>query len=86
MSKTIEGVYRNGKIELSETPNDVDEGTRVVVTFLSPGAIDLRERGIDKVQAAEMRARLASFAEDWESPEMNIYDNYDEEKAKLQTR
>ena len=47
------------------------------------GNIDLRERGIDEAQAAEMRARLASFAEDWESPEMDIYDNYDEEKAKL---
>ena len=85
MSKTIEGVYRKGKIELSETPNDVGEGTRVVVTFLSPGSIDLREHGISKAQAAEMRARLASFAEDWESPKMNVYDNYDEEKAKLQT-
>ena len=50
------------------------------------GNIDLRERGIDQAQAAEMRARLASFAEDWESPEMDIYDNYDEEKAKLQMR
>ena len=50
------------------------------------GTIDLRERGIDEAQAAEMRARLASFAEDWESPEMDIYDNYDEEKAKLQAR
>ncbi len=50
------------------------------------GSIDLRKRGIDEAQAAEMRARLASFAEDWESPEMNVYDNYDEEKAKLQTR
>ena len=49
------------------------------------GSIDLRERGIDEAQAAEMRARLACFAEDWESPEMDIYDNYDEEKAKLQT-
>ena len=85
MSKTIEGVYHNGKIELSETPNDVDEGTRVIVTFLSPGAIDLREHGISKAEAAELRARFACFAEDWESPEMDVYDNYDEEKAKLQT-
>ena len=84
MSTTIEGIYRNGKIELSKTPNDVCEGTRVVVTFLSPGSIDLRERGIDEGQAADMRARLASFAEDWASPEMSIYDNYDEEKAKLE--
>ena len=86
MSKTIEGVYRKGKIELSETPNDMDEGTRVVVTFLSLGSIDLREHGISKAQAGELRARLVCFAEDWESPEMDIYDNYDEEKAKLQTR
>ena len=50
------------------------------------GNIDLREHGISKAQAAELRARLACFAEDWESPEMNVYDNYDEEKAKLQTR
>lgn len=49
-------------------------------------SIDLQGRGIDKVQAANLRERLATFAEDWESPEMDIYDNYDEEKAKLQTR
>lgn len=86
MSTTIEGVYQDGKIELSETPNDVCEDTRVVVIFMSPGAIDLREHGIDETQAANLRARFATFAEDWESPEMSVYDNYDEEKSKLQTR
>ena len=50
------------------------------------GSIDLREHGISKAQTAELRARLACFAEDWESPEMDIYDNYDEEKSKLQTQ
>lgn len=64
MQATIEGVYRNGKIELSETPSDMCEGTRVVVTFLPPGSIDLRARGIDEAQAAEMRARFVTFAED----------------------
>ena len=86
MQATIKGIYRNGKIELSETPSDVCEGTRVVVTFLPPAAVNLREHGIDKAQAAELRARLACFAEDWESPEMDVYDNYDEEKAKLQAQ
>lgn len=86
MSIAIEGTYHNGKIELSETPNDVCEGTRVIVTFLSPGSIDLRERGIDETQAADLRARFSTFAEDWDSLEMSVYDNYDEEKAKLQTR
>ncbi len=77
MSTTIEGIYLNGRIELSETPNDVCEGTRVIVTFLSPGSIDLRERGIDETQAADLRARFSTFVEDWESPEMSVYDNMD---------
>ena len=86
MSTTTKGIYRNSKIELSGTPGDVQDGTRVIVTFRSPGSIDLREHGIDKVQAAELRARLACFAEDWESPEMRVYDNYDKEKTKLKTQ
>lgn len=41
----------------------------------APGpGIDLRARGIDQEQAAELRARLKSFAEDWERPEAAIYD------------
>lgn len=35
---------------------------------------DLQKRGISKTEAAEQRAALASFAEDWELPEMEIYD------------
>jgi hypothetical protein len=44
---------------------------------------DLQTRGIDEAQAAELRARLATFAEDWDSPEMDIYDEYDVAHAKL---
>ena len=36
--------------------------------------IELAERGIDEAQAANLRARLATFAEDWELPEMEAYD------------
>ncbi len=32
---TIEGTYKNGKVELAETPTGV-EGARVLVTFLHP--------------------------------------------------
>jgi hypothetical protein len=46
----------------------------VIVTFLpSPGSVDLEARGIDAVQAADLRARLRVFAEDWERPEMAAY-------------
>ncbi len=36
--------------------------------------------------AADLRTRLASFAEEWDSPEMSNYDNYDAAKAKLRSR
>jgi hypothetical protein len=83
MLKTIEGIYRNGKIELAETPGDVPDEARVIVTFLEPRWIDLQSRGIDEVQAAELRAQLAAFAEDWDSPEMDIYNDYDANAANL---
>jgi hypothetical protein len=71
--KTVEGVFRNGKIELAETPLDVDEA-RVIVTFLPNGAVNLAERGLDEAQAASLRTRLRTFAEDWDLPEMEAYD------------
>ena len=86
MSTTIQGVYRDGKIELSTTPGDVSDETPVIVTFLSANSINLQERGIDESQAAVLRGRLTSFVEDWENPEMNAYDNYDEANSSLQTR
>lgn len=83
MLNTIEGIYRNGKIELTEIPKDVNDGTRVIVTFLKSKNIDLRERGIEGKQAADLRGRLSTFAGDWDSSEMNIYDNYDESKSHI---
>jgi hypothetical protein len=83
MLTSVQGVYRGGKIMLAEQPAKVPDETRVIVTFLAPNLIDLRSRGIDEAQAAELRARLATFAEDWDSPEMSIYDDYDVAKATL---
>ena len=74
MLKSVQGVYRNGKIELIE-PAPEGVGGRVIVTFLSDAtAVDLPQRGIDRQQAADLRGRLAAFAEDWERPEMDVYD------------
>jgi hypothetical protein len=36
--------------------------------------IDLSARGIEQIQAADLRARLKTFAEDWNRPEADIYD------------
>jgi hypothetical protein len=73
MLRSIEGIYRQGRVELLESPPSGAEG-KVIVTFLNVGAVDLAERGIDEHQAADLRQRLKTFGEDWNRPEMDIYD------------
>ena len=80
MLRTVERMYKNGKIDVSEIPDNVPDCTRVIVTFLEPDGIDLRTIGIDGVQAADMRSRLSTFAEDRDDPSMGVYDDYDKYK------
>ncbi|NDC52710.1 MAG: hypothetical protein EBZ74_00105 [Planctomycetia bacterium] len=47
------------------------------------GSHDLQSRGIDAGAAEELRAQLERFAEDWDSPEMLAYDDYDAAKGRL---
>ena len=86
MLTAVQGVYRRGRVELVKAPSNLREETPVLVTFLEPGSVDLRTQGIDETQAADLRARLTTFAEDWSNPEMDVYDNYDLTKANLQAR
>jgi hypothetical protein len=72
MLKSVEGIYHDGKVELLETPTGVSQA-RVIVTFL-PGR-DLRACGINETAAADLRWRLQAFAEDWDSPAMDVYDD-----------
>jgi hypothetical protein len=75
MFNAIEGIFRNGKIEFLEPPPQAEE-TRVLVTFLSdPSKTDIAARRINKTEAAELRARFGAIVEDWDSPEMDIYDD-----------
>jgi hypothetical protein len=83
MLTIVRGVYRQGKVELTERPERAAEETPVIVTFLPTGAEDLRAHGIDEQRAAELCDRLATFAQDWDSPEMDVYDHYDANKPKL---
>ncbi|MEK6407470.1 MAG: hypothetical protein AABN34_10935 [Acidobacteriota bacterium] len=78
---TVEGIYKDGKVELSEPPPAISEA-RVLVTFLVPEDVDLRAIGISEEQAADLRVRFATF-EDWNDPEMDIYNDYDAAKAAL---
>ena len=83
MLKSIEGIYRNGKIELTELPGGIDNETPVIVTFLEHKYVDLVANGISQAQAGQLRERLASFSEDWDNPDMEIYDDYDANKTNL---
>jgi hypothetical protein len=80
---TVEGIYRDGRIELKSLPSNVTNETKVIVTFVDSDTIDLAACGIDRSQAEILRNNLATFADDWNSPEMNIYDNYDAAKSQL---
>lgn len=70
---TLEGFYKDGKVEIAALPAPVGP-SRVLVTFLEPVERDLASRGISPEQTADLRARLSTFAEDWDRPEMDIYD------------
>ena len=83
MLKSVEGVYRHGKVELAQPPTDVRDDTRVIVTFLGSSANEFETLGIDQKQAAEFRSRLAAFGDEWDNPEMAIYDDYDSAKTHL---
>jgi len=55
MLKTIEGIYQDGQIHLTELPQDVSDRSQVLVTFLDPSKIDpvkLRQL-IDQLETIE---------------------------------
>lgn len=54
---TVEGVYKNGRIELKEMPTEVPSDARVLVTFL-PGAGGGEAR--DEAQARHVARREAA--------------------------
>jgi hypothetical protein len=83
MLTTVEGIYRDGRIELKSLPSNVTQEAKVIVTFIDLEPVNLADRGIDRLQAQALRNSLTTFASDWDSPEMSIYDSYDAAKSQL---
>lgn len=81
MLKTITGIYQQGKINISQYPENIKEGTQVIITFLESNQIDLESRGINKQEAQNLRENLSIFEDDWTKEDMNIYDDYEQHKA-----
>jgi len=76
MFQTLEGVFRNGKVELLHAPENIAEA-RVIVTFL-PGLIESEGTPfISPAELAELRGQLAAWEEDWNAPGMEAYDDYE---------
>jgi hypothetical protein len=40
MLKTVEGIYQNGQIQLTELPPNVSDSAQVLITFLEPGKLN----------------------------------------------
>lgn len=61
-----------------QLPDDVLPGQHRVRVQIDPveesSSIDLAARGIEEQQAADLRHRLGTFAEDWDRPEAGVYD------------
>ena len=69
LNKLRELAQRNDDTQASHAAADriEEEGTAY-------GTVQLDAHGIGEAQAADLRARLKTFAEDWERPEAAIYD------------
>jgi hypothetical protein len=83
MLTTVEGVYRDGQIELKSLPRGVVNEAKVIVIFVSPDVVNLAAAGIERFQSKFLHNSLATFADDWNNPEMSIYDNYDAAKSQI---
>ncbi len=53
-----------------------------VLSLKQDSAVSVVE-DLDLVQLADLRSRLSQFTEEWDSPEMEIYDAYDAYKSQL---
>ncbi len=78
---TVEGIYKDGKIELLETVSEVKQA-KVLITFLENNDVDLQTLGIGQEEASELREKFETF-EDWNDPALDVYNDYDNAKSAL---
>ena len=76
MIQTVEGVFRDGKVQLLEEPANIREA-RVIVTLLPEANEPPSETSFTPEEVAELRGKLAAWEEDWNTPGMEQYDDYE---------
>jgi hypothetical protein len=55
---TVEGIYKDGKVELAEHPKLVEDSARVLVTFLPPSDAELAGENFRKELRRRAFARM----------------------------
>jgi hypothetical protein len=80
MLKTVEGTYRQGKVELREEPGAVAEGAQVLVTFLSPEP----QKEVEPMRFGMLRAegRPESTWADFELAKQSLHKQVEDEHAR----
>lgn len=73
-----------GHVYAGLSKQEIDDVEEIVRTTTYEQGISLSDYGISPAQAAELRASFATFAGEWERPEMDVYDDYDAAKARLE--
>jgi len=73
MLTCVEGAYREGRVDLLETPAGVHQA-RVIVTFLPAELTPPSRPDLTCGEAAELRWKLSAWEEDWNAPGMEAYD------------
>ena len=76
MIQSVEGVFRNGRVELLEVPENVSE-SRVIVTFLPDAIGPAGSPDFTPDEIADLRGKLVAWEEDWNAPGMEAYDDYE---------
>jgi hypothetical protein len=76
MIQSVEGVFRNGRVEISEEPVNIREA-RVIVTFLPDAIGPAGGPSFTREEVADLRGKLAAWEEDWNAPGMEAYDDYE---------
>jgi hypothetical protein len=76
MIQSVEGVFRNGKVELLEEPANICEA-RVIVTFLPDAIGPAGGPCFSHEEVDDLRGKLAAWEVDWNAPGMEAYDDYE---------
>jgi len=75
----------------AETIAAMEEGRRSekLTSYASPAALwatPIEDFSMTPAEGKETRSRLEAFAPDWDSPDMDAYNNYDAARQALETR